>query len=360
MAKMDHGVGIRGIGLYLPPQVRSNDWWPPEVVARWQAARSGTPPANPAAAPASPGAARVAAALAEQAADPFQGAVERRVIADDMTVLDMAEHAARSAIARAGVAPGDIDLLLTHTVMPEVLLGNVACQVHHRLGLPRRCAAMETDAAAYSFLMQLTLAEAMIASGRAGLALLVQSCAASREIDMTDPIAPLFGDGATAVVVGPVSAGRGIRAAVHHVDGRYPRTLVAGVRGGTWSDPGRAILHVADAAQMRDVFLHTADVCKESIDAALASSGDAASDVDFFAMYQGTPWLRRVVQDHVGLDRARSLDSFARTGYLFAAVLPAGLALAEQAGLLADGDLVLATGGGTGMTFGSLLLRWGS
>jgi 3-oxoacyl-[acyl-carrier-protein] synthase III len=359
MAKIDHGVGIRGVGLYLPPEVRTNDWWPSEVVARWQAARPAAPPAPPDAAPMSPGTRRVLAALAEQAADPFQGAVERRVIGDDMTVLDMAEHAARSAIARAGVAAGDIDLLLTHTVMPEVLLANFACQVHHRLGLPRRCAAMETDAAAYSFMMQLALAEAMIAAGRARVALLVQSCAASREIDMTDPIAPLFGDGATAVVVGPVSAGRGIRAAAHHVDGRYPRTLVAGVRGGTWSDHGRAIIHVADAGQMRDLFLHTADVCKESIDAALASSGDAAGDVDFFAMYQGTPWLRRVVQSHVGLDRARSIDSFSRTGYLFAAVLPASLALAEQAGLLSDGDLVLATGGGTGMTFGSIVLRWG-
>jgi 3-oxoacyl-[acyl-carrier-protein] synthase-3 len=300
------------------------------------------------------------AALVEQAADPFQGAVARHVMSDDMTVFDMAERAAQAAVARAGVALGDIDLLLTHTVMPDVLLGNVACQLHHRLGLPRRCFAMETDAAAYSFMMQLALAEAMIRSGRATRALLVQSCGASRSIDMSDPISPLFGDGATAVVVGRVSAGRGILAAAHHVDGRYPSTLVASVRGGTWADRGRGVIHVADSGQMRDVFLHTADVCKESVDAALADAGLAASDIDFFAMYQGTPWLRSVVQDHAGLGRARWIDTFAQTGYLFAAVLPAGLVLAEQAGLLADGDLVIATGGGTGMTFGSIVMRWGS
>lgn len=355
---MDLCVGIVGVALYLPPLVRHNDWWPNEVVARWQADRRVPPPAP---APAmTPGAARVAAALLEQSGDPFQGAVARHVMPDEMTVLDMAEQAAQMAIARAGVATSEIDLLLTHTVMPDVLLGNVACQLHHRIGLPRRCFAMETDAAAQSFLMQLTLAEAMIASGRARAALLVQSCGASRCIDMADPISPLFGDGATAVVVGRVSAGRGIHAAAHHVDGRLPSTLVAGVRGGRWFDHGRGVIHVADPGQMREVFLQTADVCKESVDAVLAGAGRTTSDIDFFAMYQGTPWLRRVVQGHVGLDGARSIDSFAQTGYLFAAVLPAGLALAEQAGSLRDDDLVLATGGGTGMTFGSLLMKWGS
>jgi 3-oxoacyl-[acyl-carrier-protein] synthase-3 len=355
---MDICVGIHGVGLYLPPVVRHNDWWPSDVVARWQSARRTPPP--PPIVPLSPGAARVAEAMREQAADPFQGAVARHVMPDDMTVLDMAEQAARQAIARARVAAGDIDLLLTSTALPDVLLNNPACQLHLRLGLPRQCFAMETAAATYSFLMQLSLAEAMISSGQARLALLVQSCGASRAVDLDDPIAPLFGDGATAVVVGPVSRGLGVLGAVHCCDGRFPNTLIAGVRGGVWSDPGRGVIHVADAVQMRDLLLSTADLCKEGIDAVLARTGLTTSDVKFFAIHQGTPWLRRVVQDHAGLGHARSIDTFAQTGYLFAGIQPAGLALTDQAGLLADGDVVLATGGGTGMTFGSVLLRWGT
>jgi 3-oxoacyl-[acyl-carrier-protein] synthase III len=294
------------------------------------------------------------------AQDPFQGAVARHVMPDDMTVLDMAEHAGRLALDRAGIAADDIDLLLSHTVMPDLLLGNPASQLHHRLGLPRRCFAMETSASTYSFLMQLSLAEAMITAGRAQLALLVQACGASRLLDAADPIAPLFGDAATALVVGPVSAGRGIQAAAHHADGRYPNTLVAGVRGGAWCDPGRGVIHIASAHQMRDLLLETADLCKEGIDEVLATAGVTANDVGFFAMHQGTAWIRRIVQDHAGLERARTVDTFAETGYLFAAIVPAGLARAEQAGLLGQDDLVLATGGGTGMTFGSILLRWGT
>ena len=353
---MNPSVGILGVALWLPPDVRTNDWWPRDVVARWKSDRRAPPPTGP----LSAGATRVAAALAEQAVDPFQGAVARHVMSDAMTVFDMAEQAGRQAIARAGVAADQIDLLFTDTVLPDTLLGNPACQIHHRLGLPRRCFAMETGAVTYSFPMQLTLAETMIASGRARLALLVQACGPSRLLDFADPISPLFGDGATAAVVGRVGDGRGVLAAAHHCDGRFPNGLVAGVRGGAWSDPGRGVIHVADALQMRDVFLSTADVCKESIDAVLASAGLAASDVGLFAMHQGTPWLRRVVQDHAGLRDARSIDSFAQTGYLFAGTLPAGLALAERAGLVADDDLVLATGGGPGITFGSVAIRWGT
>jgi 3-oxoacyl-[acyl-carrier-protein] synthase-3 len=282
------------------------------------------------------------------------------VLPDGLTVRDLADRAARAALDRAGVAIGDVDLLLTHTVMPDALLANAATRLHHRLGLPRRCLALETDAAAYAFLVQLGLAEAMIRAGRARRALLVQASGPSRWIDSSAPTAPLFGDGATAVVVGPVSPGRGVLAAAHFADGRYPSTLVASVPGGSWADPGRATIHVEDPQQMRALFLETADVCKESIDAVLADAGCLPRDIQFFAMYQGTPWLRRVVQEHTGLAHARSIDSFARTGYLFAAVLPAGLALAEQDGQLAPGDLVLATGGGTGMTFGSIILRWGT
>jgi 3-oxoacyl-[acyl-carrier-protein] synthase III len=353
---MASGIGIRGVALYLPPIVRSNDWWPSHVVARWQSAPRTAPPDRALTA----GETLVAAALREQAADPFQGAVSRHVMPDGMTVLDMAEQAARLAIARAGVAAEDVDLLLANTVLPDVLLGNPACQIHHRLGLSRRCFAMETAAPTYSFLMQLTLAQAMINAGQAELALLVQSCAASRWLDFEDPVSPVFGDGATAVVVGRVHVRRGLLGAVHYCDGRFPSTLVAGVPLGASSGPGRGVIHVADAAQMRELLLLTADMLKESIDAVLASSRLTTNDIGFFAMHQGTPWIRQVVTDHAGLGRARWIDTFSHVGYLFACIQPAALALAEQAGLLAEDDIVLAAGGGTGVTFGSVAMRWGA
>ena len=353
---MQTNVGILGLGLFLPPTIRTNAWWSPAVVDRWMAARRAAPPPP---APATEGEARVLAALATQAIDPFQGTVERRVMPDDMSILDMEERAAREAIARAGIAPAEIDLVLTHTVVPDYWLGNPACQLHERLGLPTQSFALHLDAAAYSSIMQLELAELMIASGRARHGLLVQASAPSRLVDHEDPGAPIVGDGATAMVVGPVAGGRGVLAAAHFTDGRFPRTLVATVPGKRWFDDGRATIHVEDPRQMRAVFMQTADLCKRGVEAALAKLQLTARDVDFFALHQGTPWLREVVQAHAGLEHARHVDVFHRIGYLSSALVPAQLYIALEEGALHEDDLVVLTGGGTGMTYGAMALRWG-
>jgi 3-oxoacyl-[acyl-carrier-protein] synthase-3 len=353
---MERKIGLLGIATYLPPEIRHNDWWPSETVERWQRTR----PVPPALAPddITPAMARVLAALAEQAVDPFQGVVERRVMPGGMTSIDMERDAAERAIAKAGIDRQDIGVLFTHTAVPEYLLSNTACVLHYELGLAPECFTLQAEASGYSFLMQLTLAEQMIATGRARHALLVQSCAASRLIDPDDPHSPLLGDGAAAVVVGPAPRG-GLLASVHRTDGSYPRALVATVPGGRWYDGGRIVLHRADPGHARQLFLETADRSIEVVAAALREAGHRADEVDFFAVHQGTPWLRRVTQEVIGLSRARGIDTFATTGYLFGASIPLVLELAEQRGMLEPDHLVVMHGGGVGATYGAAVLRWG-
>ena len=351
-------IGILGIGTYLPDHVRKNDWWPAHVVAGWTEKRAKAR-AKLDTEPTSEGTARVMKAMAELRDDPFQGAVERHVMDDEMVAVDMEVRAAKQAIERAGVDPREIDLLLTHTTVPEYLLTNSACLLHHRLELSTACFTMATEAAANSFLMQLTLAEQMIAGGRARYALLVQSCSVSRLLDPIDPLSPLFGDGATAVVVGRVSEDRGILSSTQRTDGSANRTLVASVANGRWYDEGPVVLHSPDPEGARRVFLETADLGKEAVDAALAQAGKKPSEVDFFAVHQGTPWFRRVMQEHFALESAASVESFSSTGYLFAASIPLGLAIGEREGRLRPDDLLLIFGGGTGLTYGSTVVRWG-
>ena len=341
-------IGVLGTGLYLPPEIRRNDWWPARVVARWPPMHRRTD-----------GSTAAATAMNAQAADPFQGAVERRVMPKDMSMLDMEVEAATAAIAQAGIDPRSIDAVLTQTMVPPRLLGNPACELHHRLGLARSCFATQVDAAMYSFVAQLSLAHALIASGQARCALLVQSCGASRLLDYDSPISPLFGDGATAVVVGQVADTRGILATAHFTEGIFPNTLAAGVPGGAWWDAGRGVLHIADRQQMDSQFLRAAEVCTTGIHSVLDKIREPASAVGFLCMHQGTSWLQRVVQEQAGLHRARTIDSFASTGYLFAAMLPAALAIAGKERMLRDDDLVVICGGGTGITYGAIALRWG-
>jgi 3-oxoacyl-[acyl-carrier-protein] synthase-3 len=358
-------IGLLGVATYLPPETRRNDWWPDATVARWAAMRGAPPPPPPAA--ITPAMATVLAELAQQAADPFQGVTERRVMPADMTSVDMEAIAAEQAIARAEASAGpgapfdrgQIDALFTHTAVPEYLLSNTACVLHHRLGLAPGCFTMQAEASGNSFLMQLTLAEQMIAAGRARTALVVQSAAGSRLLDPDSPMSPLFGDGASAAVVGAVGSG-GLLAAVHRTDGSYPRGLIASVPGRRWYDDGRIVLHSGDPGAMRQIFLETADRAAEVVGAALAAAGEAAGDVALFAVHQGTPWLRRVTQAACGLVRARAVDTFATTGYLFGASIPLVLETAQRRGLVGPGDLVVMHGGGVGSTYGAIALRWGA
>ena len=355
---MSTNVGILGLGTYFPPEVRRNDWWSPEVVARWMEQRRSAPRLPPPSV-TSEGARRALRAMAEQSQDPFQSTVERRVLAPDLTVHDMEERASRAALADAGLEPGAIDLLLTCAVVPDFLAVNPACLVHERLGLPNACFSLHCDASSYGFMSQMMLAEAMIRTGRARHALLVQACAPSRLLDARDPLSALFGDLATAVVLGPVSDGRGVEAAVSFTNGRNPRTLIASVPGKAWYEEGRAVLHIDDPRQAQAVFVDSVDELKSSVDAVLARSSHALSDVDFFCIHQGAPWLRRVVQEHVGLTHARSVETYARTGYVFASTLPAALTLAVEQRQLSAGDLVVLAAGGPGTTYGGIVIRWG-
>jgi 3-oxoacyl-[acyl-carrier-protein] synthase III len=354
---MEPRVGILGVASYLPQETRHNDWWPTATAERWRSERMASPPR--AAGAITPAMERVLVAMREQAIDPFQGVVERRVMPRDMTSTDMEVQAAERAIANAHVDRREIDALLTHTAVPEYLLSNTACVLHRALGLAPGCFAMQAEASGHSFLMQLTVAEALIASGRARHALLVQSSAASRLLDRDDPQSPLFGDGAAAVVVGRVPRG-GLLATVHRTDGSYPRALIASVRGGKWYDGDAIVLHRGDLDVARQVFLETADRALEVVGAALAEAGHAPGDVEFFAVHQGTPWLRRVTQEVIGLVRAQGIDTFATTGYLFGASIPLVLERAQHQGMLAPGCLVVLHGGGVGATYGAVVARWGT
>lgn len=348
-------IGILGVGKYLPPATRKNDWWPADVVARWPVARSGGAPPEG----LSPSAQAIIAAMRDQSADPFQGSLVRHVIDDGTKLVEIEALAARDAMERAGVSTDDVDLVLTCSTPTEYQLTNSACALHEALGLPREAFAVNLDGAQHALFLQLTLARSMILAGTARCALLVQSSAVSRLLDPADPISPMFGDGATAMVVGPVAANKGILAITHRTDGRLPNTLVASVPGGRWYDPGRSVLHMTDPAGMRDILLRTVDLSCESIAAALARSEHRPEDVDVFIMHQGMPWLRRLVQDHAGLGHARSLDTFGATAHMFGAFLPSTIVAARDQGILGDGDLVVLAGGGNGMSYGAAVVRWG-
>ncbi len=347
-------IGILGLGMALPAHIRRNDFWAPEALAASPQSKMRMPTG-----PLTPGMTAVVNAMKQLARDPSQGTVQRHVLGETETLLDLEERAARIAIERAHVSFESIDLILTNRTPTEHQLTNAACDLHHRLGLPVRSFALQVEGAQHSFLLQLSMARAMIAAGQATTALLVQSSAISRLLDYSDVFSLAFGDGATAAVVGGVEAGHGLLATTHYTDGEKPHTLVASVPGASWYSEGRAVFHLRDLDGMASIILRTVDLTATSIADALAAAGVRPDQVDVLAMHQGMPWLRKLVQEHTGLTHTRAVDTFSTTGHLFGAFVPSTLVAAERDGVLSDGDVVVIAGGGNGMTYGAAVLRWG-
>src|SRR5947199_325311 len=119
-------VGILGIGTYLPPDIRTNDWWADKVVTKWMERRAAPLNGRSRAEPRTAGQLAVAEAMGSLRDDPFHGAKERRVMANGMRASDMEVEAARRAIEKAGVDPKDIGLVLCNTLAPDFLVTNNA------------------------------------------------------------------------------------------------------------------------------------------------------------------------------------------------------------------------------------------
>lgn len=356
---MSKSVGIVGLGTYLPPDVRKNDWWPAETVASWKQRRPAPLTEKAKIEPKTAGERAIAAGMAAFRDDPFHGAIERRVLKEGLRASDMEVEAARAAIENAKIDPKEIGLVLCNSVAPDYFVTNNACLLHHNLGLATSALTMATEAGCNAFMAQLALAQPMVASGRAKYALLVQSCNVTRLLRQEDPLSAWFGDGCAAVVLGPVQDGCGILAHAHRTHGEFHRAIVASVPDRPWYEEGRVCMYSADHEGARRSFLGIADFCAEVAGETLAMAGVAAADVDFYAPHQPTPWFRRVTQEHLRLTKARSVETFEWAGSMFGANIPVGLSIGQRENLLRSGDLVLMFAGGAGLTYSSMLMRWG-
>ena len=352
-------VGILGMGVYVPPLVRSNTEWDESVVARWKQLGRLRPP-KPADVAQPPGVHMALQHVMRSLEDPFEGIARRYITPDDVSASDMECAASSDALTAAGIDARDIGLIVCASAVPDQLVSNGACRLHHRLGADPACPAVWIDAACNGFLLGLSLAAPMLQAGTKHYALLVQSSNISRVLDYTRPGSQYFGDCAVATVVGPVSRDRGLLAGVvTHTDGGLNAALAIGRRGAPWYGEGRAVLYSPDPAAGRQFALATLDTMKAVANTLFETAGFTTAGVDFVSTHQGFPWMRQAMKDMLGLCSARDADTFSTFGNCFGATVPLALAIAERDGLLHEDDVVFVGGLGAGTTASAALLRWG-
>jgi len=285
------------------------------------------------------------------------GIHNRHIAADNEMTSDLALHAARAAIASAGIDVQDIDTIILGTTTPDQTFPATAVTIQEKLGL-RHGAAFDVQAVCSGFVYGLTIADTFIKTGQSKNVLVIGAETFSRLLDWTDrTTCVLFGDGAGAFVVqagtgeGTIKD-RGILTAHLHSDGRYRDKLY--VDGGP-SSTG-TVGHVR--MEGREVFRHAVVNIADTINEALAATGLTAADIDWFVPHQANRRILDGTAKRIGLPPEKIVLTVGEQGNTSAASVPLAFTHAVNDGRIKRGDLVLLEAMGGGFTWGSVLLRY--
>jgi 3-oxoacyl-[acyl-carrier-protein] synthase-3 len=281
------------------------------------------------------------------------GIRERRIAAPAEKTSDLSERASRAALAAAGIAPADVDLIVVATTTPDMVFPSTACILQAKLGA-HGGPAFDVQAVCSGFVYALALADRMVASGMAKNALVVGAEIYSRILDWSDRgSCVLFGDGAGAVVLTP-SQRPGIGSAHLHADGRYAELLCV---PGTVAD-GRISGTPFVRMDGPHVFKFAVRVMAEVGAEALAANNVGVGAVDWFIPHQANIRIMEATAKKMGIPLDRMIATVDRHANTSAASIPLALDEAVRDGRIKAGHRLLLIGVGGGFAWGSVFVTW--
>ena len=281
------------------------------------------------------------------------GIKERRIAAPEQAMTDLALPAARTALERAGVESEEIDLIIVATVTPDMMFPTTASLLADLLPAPK-AAAYDLLAGCTGFVYALAQAHAMVSAGLSKKALVVGGDVLSKILDWTDrSTLVLFGDGAGAVVLERVDEG-GFEGFELGADGGGGEHLwLPGSGSRTFEDADRLV-----KMNGREVFKFATRVMVSSAQALLDEVGRTIDDVDVYVPHQANTRIIDYATKKLGIPKDRVIVNVDRYGNTSSGSIPLALGEAEADGRLRQGSLVLMTGMGAGLTWGSTLMEW--
>lgn len=288
------------------------------------------------------------------------GILERRYAAPDQATSDLSVEAARRAIRAAEVDPREIDLVVIATFTPDYLsCPSTACLVQDRLGLD--APAFDVQAACSGFMYALVTGAQYVATGNSRLALVIGADANSRIVNPWDQrTAPLFGDGAGAVLLAQGSKQQGLVCyqmgsdgrggpllEIHEGGTRHPLTTETVVAGGHYL-----------TMDGRNVFKWAVRAITETIRLLLERTGLGPLDVAQYLLHQANIRIIGHAMEQLGIPAEKVYNNLHRYGNTSAGSVPIALDEAWRAGRFTRGDTLLLSGFGAGLTWGTALVRW--
>ena len=284
------------------------------------------------------------------------GISERHVASEGETTCDLAEQAARRAMAAAGKEPADIDLIIVATTTPDLIFPSTACLLQARLDI-HGCPAFDVQAVCTGFVYALGVADNFIRAGSSRCALVVGAETLSRIVDWSDrQTCVLFGDGAGAVVL-EASAEPGIICTHLHADGKYEDLL----RVPQGISKGFDVVKSSGAfIEMRgnEVFRMAVTTLGRIVDETLEANGLKKTDVDWLIPHQANIRIINATAKKLRMPMDRVVVTVAKHGNTSAASVPLALDAAVRDGRIRRGDTLLMEAFGGGFTWGSALVKY--
>jgi 3-oxoacyl-[acyl-carrier-protein] synthase-3 len=281
------------------------------------------------------------------------GIRERRIASKDEALSDLAMPASRDALAQAGVEGKDIDLLIVATVTPDMAFPSTGAILADQLGATD-AAAYDLSAGCTGFMYALAQAYGMLAGGLAKRALVVGGDVLSRILDWDDrSTLVLFGDGAGAVVLEAVPE-HGFLGFELGADGAGGASLwLPGSGSRLFDSPDRLV-----KMNGREVFKFATRILVKSAEDVMRQCGVTIDDVDVYVPHQANMRIIDHATKKLGVPSDKVVINVDRFGNTSSGSIPLALADAAEDGRLKPGKLVLMTGMGAGLTWGSALIRW--
>src|SRR4051812_46776144 len=288
------------------------------------------------------------------------GIKQRHKAADNEYTSQFGAKAACRALERAGLEPGDIEIIICATTTPDQIMPSTGALIQAQIGASN-AGAMDVFAACSGFLYGLTMVESMIRTGQIKHALVIGAEVLTKYVDYTDrSTCVIFGDGAGAAVVGPVPEGKGILATKIRSDGRFEEQLycpAGGTKMGTTHqtiDEGMHFFKMKGNELFKVAVRSMAEISVEMLERA----GCTIDDVDMVIPHQANQRITDAVASRLGVPEEKVYSNIAEHGNTSSASIPIAIDECIEQGKIKEGSLVLLTAFGGGVTWGGTLIRF--
>ena len=288
------------------------------------------------------------------------GIKERRIASNGESASDLAVEAAKIAIKKAGIELKDIQLIIAATASPDMLFPPTASFVQDKLGVPQ-AAAFDLEAGCTGFLYSLAVGSQFVATGAYDTVLVVGSEVLSKFIDWDDrATCILFGDGAGAAVLKPVSKGMGILS-FHLSAGGKTTDLLHLPAGGSKNPASKETvekrMHYIKMIG-NEVYKHAVLKMLESAKIVMEKAGLTFDQLDYYIPHQANMRIIEAVVKRMGIPSEKLYVNLQSYGNTSCASIPLSLFEALEKGLIKPGHTILMTAVGAGLTWGGMVLKW--